>query len=283
MLPLTNSRDGASSGVKYHLNCRDRIEIEKTTKSWVSGLKYLSTTAANKANMPHTKLLEGILDSNHDIVIKVADDSTDSLANEWRIHQLLREHKCEGFMRYICYFECADNIANVSPARGYVCQGPGSGLNVLMMEFINNASFGEYAWRDIIMFRACCKQLVCSMVDAHDKIRFRHNDLHPKNVLLKRTTKASITYECGATVPCAGMRVVVMDLELSKTGANSRFLFMDLWTFFGKVLTMERMNDRTVSPVTDFFSAYKMHDDVDSKVALKALHLIDEIEFARAI
>jgi serine/threonine protein kinase len=237
--------------------------------------------------MPHTKLLEGILDKERDVVIKVTDETTDTLSNEWEIYLKARKANCEGFMRYICYFTCADNITNVMPDRGYICEGPGTGLNVLMMEYVKNKSFGEYNWtarKNIDMFRACCKQVVCTMVDAFQAFGFRHNDLHPKNVLLKSTRRASIAYNCGVTVPCSGsMRIVLMDFELSQTAANSRFLFMDLWTFFGKLLTMPGLDDYSVSPVTDFYSKYKMEAGVDPLLALEGLAMIDRIRFVGGI
>jgi hypothetical protein len=284
MNSITNNSAGSSSGTKLRVDCADRISRDKSTRNWLTNLSYLQTTSITKADMPHTKLLEAILDRKRDVVAKVTDHTEDTLKNEWTVYQKLHTNKVKGFLDYICYFECADSFRDIDPpSRQQICDGEGTDVRVLIMDYVKNKSLGEFDWhaRDSMLsvFRSCCKQVVCTMVDAHEKLGYRHGDLHSKNVLLKKTTSKNIAYECGQTVETHGFKTVLMDLELSRFDQPSAKFWLDLDEFFSSIVLKACIaRHKTVSPIRRLIMNC-CDANAPCSTAIELLPMIDDIEF----
>jgi hypothetical protein len=148
------------------------------------------------------------------------------------------------------------------------------------MDYVKNLSMGEYQWKSVDVFRSCCKQVVCTMLDAHKKLGYRHNDLHSKNVLLKRTSCRKITYECGQSVELFGLKTLIMDLEMSSFNQPDEKFFGDLDEFFSSlVFKVDIADGSTIDPIRRRILDWKEKKDGCDK-ALELIPMIDGIKLS---
>lgn len=207
---------------KTLINCNQLITNENpTTKNWLNNLSFLKTIDIQKASMSHKKILEGILQNKRNVVAKISD-RTENLKIEYDTYITLRENNISGIVHYYCYFECNDNINRYNQTNNEsLCNGPGNGMQVLLMEYIQNKSLAIYNWNESNKngLISCLKQTLCIALDAFMKVGFIHGDLHCHNILIKKSKQNEIDYGF-IKVKTNGYKSKLMDFELSKMNQN---------------------------------------------------------------
>jgi tRNA A-37 threonylcarbamoyl transferase component Bud32 len=255
-MSLQRSHDG-SSREKIVFDCDD-VQNTSSTQGWLESLTYLQTIGLEKAIMSHKKILEAILDKKHIIVIKLGDKTDADLKVEFANATTLHNMKVPGVLEYYCYFECHDDFKSIGTGTTHLCDGTGSDLHVLMMEYIPNKSLGEHAWKDPAKLRSCLKQVLCTLLDAHLKCGFVHGDFHAKNVLFKPTKRTTLTYTFGSrevSVETHGVIAKLMDFELSTFDAPVKKLFRDVDELFSSIankMTRCAVSRKTLAPIRKF-------------------------------
>ena len=195
-LQLQRSYD-SNSTKKLVLNCYDELKQNNgTTLDWLENIKFLTTIGTYKSQMSDKSLLEAVIKkTKKEIVLKIGDENAYKLKlkHEYEIYTKLHELKLPGFLHYICYFECDDNLKEINwelersnSETKAICKGDGNSLRILMMEYIKNKNMAEYNWYDINQLRSAIKQVVLTMLNAYILTGFTHFDLHTKNVLIKK-------------------------------------------------------------------------------------------------
>lgn len=284
MEEIDKSSAGCSVGNKFIVNCADRIFKTKTTKSWLTNLLYLETISLGKAKMSDKKILQGILDTNKNVVVKISKTIEDALQHEWKTFVKLKEVKVPNVLNYYCYFECVDDFDSINPVvpKESICKDSGKGINVLIMDYVKNKSFGDYPWHQVSkdIFHSCCKQVVLSLAEAHKTIGFRHGDSHAKNVLIKQTTCTEIHYphiNRTVSIPKGGFKVYLMDFELSKTDQPINFHWRDVDEFFNSIYKLldEYVNLRTITEIK-MYLAQQQNNSIDYSID-HLFHLIDKL------
>ena len=287
---LKRIHDGESTS-KIKLNCKDRLKLTQTTSGWLENLHYLKTIKSIKADMSHKKLLEDILDSKHTVVVKISDHTEESLKQEFEIAEALIKAKVPGILNYICYFECLDTFKDIRPPSENICKTSGLPIKVLIMEYIQNESFGAYNWKSIDSFGSCCKQAICTLLIAFLRTGFYHNDFHSKNILIKSTQKTAVSFSINdavsITIPIprrSGFVIKILDFETSKLQQSVKDFYKDLNELFNSIrnkLEYDIINAESITPIQiklfQLQSEAKQPDD-----AIKSLEIfknIDEIEF----
>lgn len=165
-----------------------------------------------------SRVLLGYLESYGSVIIKIGD--SEDILNEYNISKVL--YKIKGFVKYICFFECADDFRNIpSNTREYICKGVGNSMKVIIMPHFPLGSLAQYNWAqdNIHIFKSCIKQSILSYLSAFYKERIIHNDFHAANILLKTTKSSYIEYdipEIGTiSLQTYGMRIWIIDFEKS--------------------------------------------------------------------
>ena len=200
-LPKTNTITPNASNKYFLSHCAGRITSKTpTTEGW---LKVIESIKLNVTDYDKSRVLLGYLESYGSVIIKIGDSE-----------DILNEYNIKGFVKYICFFECADDFRNIpSGTRDYICKGVGNSMKVIIMPYFPLGSLAQYKWAqdNIHIFKSCIKQSILSYLIAFYKERIIHNDFHAGNILLKPTKKAYIDYdipEIGTiSLQTSGMRI----------------------------------------------------------------------------
>jgi len=249
-LQYDNSSDTFSTGAKFILDCKDITDEHPTTKGWLENIKYLETIDISKArDMPNKKILQGILNKHKQVVIKIADTHND-LQIEWDTYKKLKDHHIPGIVKYYCYFTCNDDLRNYNEINKdvYLCKGPGPGtkIQVLIMEYVQSSSFKNFAWHKLskddltCVFQSCIKQILYTMIEAFTSCHYTHGDLHLDNILIQPTKKKSIKYKTiDIELPIYKYQIKLLDFEDSKFNKITLLdHYKDLRTFVNKLRFM---------------------------------------------
>ena len=215
---------------KYFVKCKD----PNNTDSWLQNP--FSMDVNNERAIVSALIHDGYARHNQKVVIKVG--KSELIRKEYQIGERLKN--VPGFIRYICAMQCHDDLEKYKKNAAFsICSKETHNdlMNVLIMPFMSLGSVRKYSWEEhpIEQFQSCLKQIVLSLYVAFEKDGFIHNDIHLDNVLLSRTRKSTISYEMldgsVVTVPCAGIRIHIMDLEnafMPVDRRETKTLFRDL-------------------------------------------------------
>lgn len=235
---LPPNGDGDSSGFKTKINCQDKVNQTGTTKSWLESVQLLKTLDPLKKEMSGRRLLEGLLNNQTWIVVKIAKTS-ENLRYEYEVAQRLHQAGIPGLLNYICYFTCADSIENYPESTPrWICNGKGNTMEVILMEYIPSPNMKYYPWepKNIQLFQSCLLQIVAMLMEAYMKLQFIHRDTNLQNFLLKESSVKSVKYTTlQRTVQAVGLEVVMMDFELSKFKNDLDQFWLDLEYLFTKI------------------------------------------------
>ena len=247
-LQLQRSYD-SNSTKKLVLNCYDELKQNNgTTLDWLENIKFLTTIGTYKSQMSDKSLLEAVIKkTKKEIVLKIGDENAYKLKlkHEYEIYTKLHELKLPGFLHYICYFECDDNLKEINKRLNLnnyetesICKGDGKSLRILMMEYIKNKNMAEYKWLNINQLRSAIKQVVLTMLKAYIETGFRHNDLHAKNVLIKKTTMKEFKYMLDkqeTIIETHGIKILLMDFECSSFEQPIYRFYDDMSEYFQSI------------------------------------------------
>lgn len=284
------SDDTNTSGSKFLLDCQDITNSNPTTDGWLENISFLSIIPSHAANRSHKKILEGIFHKTRHVVVKIADIEED-IAKEWDTYNILKNARLPGMLTYYCFFRCNDDIIKYKRQQLSLCQGTGDALQVLVMEYVRSKSFKHFAWKDVSeeVFQSCLQQAVLTQVNAFITSGFLHGDFHLDNILIKKTTRKTMTYDAlEVTVQLHGWQTKLMDFELSKFDKdNVVSLWDNLKCFYRKLLgdlvevleiskidsiisLLGRLKEDKVSDITYFATIYDLTKQIKYKTKLYA-------------
>jgi len=290
-LPKTNTITSNVSNKYFLSHCAGKITSKTpTTEGW---LKVIKSIKLNVTDYDKSRVLLGYLESYGSVIIKIGD--SEDILNEYNISKVL--HKIKGFVKYICFFECADDFRNIpSNTREYICKGVGSSMKVIIMPHFPLGSLAQYNWSqdNIHIFKSCIKQSILSYLSAFYKERIIHNDFHAANILLKTTKSSYIEYdipEIGTiSLPTYGMRIWLIDFEKSSyADFSTTYNMTNFNNFYNDINDKLIRNLRnfirildvpSIIPINTYLDKLYMKTSLIKKAELEQLFkLIDAITF----
>jgi serine/threonine protein kinase len=282
---------------KITISCQDKLV--GNTKDWLEVVKSLKI----EREFDKSRILLGILDKNDKVVVKIGDDS--NITHEYKIGKALKHRK--EFIKFVCFFECDDKFTSYpgvrsyssteggtyAPSGGYLCNGPGSSMKIIVMPHFEVGSLGDYSWNktNIHSLRCCLQQTVLIVWINFSRYGFIHGDLHAKNILLSSTDSTSLTYKIKdkeIIIAKHGYDVVMMDFENSKIvdlslGLNLQDLnefYFDLTKLFSLLPTFIKGVDLSkLQIINGRISSLSMSMKFEEGDVADILPLIDDIQF----
>ena len=286
-LPKINTITPNVSNKYFLSHCAGKITSKTpTTEGW---LKVIKSIKLNVTDYDKSRVLLGYLESYGSVIIKIGD--SEDILNEYNISKVL--HKIKGFVKYICFFECADDFRNIpSNTREYICKGVGSSI----LPHFPLGSLAQYNWNqdNIHIFKSCIKQSILSYLSAFYKERIIHNDFHAANILLKTTKSSYIDYdipEIGTiSLPTYGMRIWIIDFEKSSyADFSTTYNMINFNNFYNDINDKLIRNLRnfirildvpSIIPINTYLDKLYMKTSLIKKAELEQLFkLIDAITF----
>jgi hypothetical protein len=231
LYPTNNSRSNGESA-KFIINCQARVNSSPTkdTRDW------LELTKMFAHDSPTYRIYEALIEHKKHIVAKIG---TSVLEKEMQIGTTLETLHLPTFLIPHCAFSCLDTIADMNQHTRYVCKEKGSKVHVLLMPFIDQGSIGKYKWdrSNFHILQNLMKHITASLLVAALGVSVIHNDFHPGNILVKRTTRKSISYGIYGTIECLGFMPVIMDYDKSIIiePGNALKVYNDLGRFFRNI------------------------------------------------
>ena len=98
-----------TNSAKYFINCSGITDKDLTTEKWLEIESQLKPTNFDDKN----RILLGILkqQNRRRVVVKIGESST--LAHEFQVSLKLNTAKIDGFIKFICFFQCNDDYKEV--------------------------------------------------------------------------------------------------------------------------------------------------------------------------
>ena len=261
---------------KYYLSdCGDK----PTTEGWI---KILNTLKMPLQEYDKSRILLGVLENHHEIVVKIGDDN--SIQREYKYARKL--YHINGFVKFICYFECNDTFKNT------LCIGTGSTMKIILMPYFPLGSIGFYNWRDdeIHILQSCIKHAFLSHINAFT-CGYLHGDFHPGNVLLKITKHTALDYDLDGIgqivgVETNGIRTWIVDFEnMREISRDNKSDIMDFYFDIQKFIVLlqdhrfiPKIDKRTFIPISKIIQK-NMMEFPNMDFIEQMMLAIDEISF----
>lgn len=189
-----------NNGVKYFLDiCQNELEKHPgNTDEWLLIKSILKEKVAIKS------LLKLGDFHQEDVVVKIG--KYDDLYREYLISQLLFENDIPGFIPYICFFTCPDNIEyyTLKENKKSFCDNIGSNMSAIVMPFFPEKSLGDRIKERTIEFSKvieCIVTVIENLEYAYNKVNFIHRDTHLGNILIEKDVAYLIDYGDSVIVP----------------------------------------------------------------------------------
>jgi serine/threonine protein kinase len=141
------------------------------------------------------------------------------LENDNNTSKKLEELKCVNFAKYFRFFSCKNN---------------NTPNYVLFMEYYNFGSILNYIPKSLNEIISILNQVIASATLAFEHFGFIHGDLHPGNILLKKTKKDLIKYKFTdkeLEIKTNGIQIVINDFDKSNFNGNFAMFFLNLSLF----------------------------------------------------
>jgi len=236
-----------------------------------------------------------IITKHKHIVIKIGKENK-TIEKEYTIGIALNKEKLVGFIQFICLFDCFDdtNKTDLIPING-ICNGEQkqeNKKNVLIMPFFVDGSIKNYNWlKDkFIILKSLLQQAIMSIFIAYHKLGFLHGDLHLDNILMKRTTKNNLCYECDGIqkqIDTNGYKIAIMDFDSSWIGVDKKkcieFYWLNIYNMLSRVsIDLTNHNSDKIGLDNNIkillFITKQKDNKTDCINTLKLLNMIDDAE-----
>ena len=289
--------DGAN---KYHIDCN---ELEKNPS--------IIPVIFNKVikNKNDTTILQSIItdktitQNNRHIVVKIGKVNR-TIKKEYKIGKQLEQEKLNGFINYICLFNCYDNTYdsiekknnNLEP----LCSAKKEEENlktVLIMPYINEGSIRTFKWNKdkYNALKSVILQTIMSVFTAYQLCGFVHNDLHLDNILIKKTKKETFNYKFKddkdkmIDIKTYGYKIVIMDFESSmlviKNKDGARTYWNNLFNMMSRLhhdLKNEDSDDIRADNLNNIIS-FIQNQEISKSSIMNTLILLDMIKETKFI
>lgn len=206
--------------------------ITKTTDGWLKPYKLLPVNICEDKNI----LVEGEIIKKNKKVVKISKKK-ELLKKDYETSKKLEELKCINFAKYLGFFSCKDNIKNYNNNKllpRYFCKNDGTINYFLFMDYYDIGSLVNYKPKGIEEIIKIINQIICSMTLAYERLGLVHGDLHPGNILIKKTKREKIKYKYidrEIEIKTNGIQIVIFDFDRSNNSNNFGMLLNEILTF----------------------------------------------------
>ena len=191
----------------YELKLEDSV-LDNYIKEWLTLYYKLKSMSSNYIFF--IELLE-LLEKYKSLVIKIGSNK---LNNEYIIGEKLNTLNLPTFLRFNNILHC-----NTDDAVDDAVDNDDSKLinTILVMPYMKLESIYNYNWNtnNFNILKNVIKHIVMSILYARYKIGFIHCNLHRGNILVKQTTKETISYGELGEVNLLGYMPIIMDYDMS--------------------------------------------------------------------
>lgn len=227
----------------------------KTTDGWLIPNKLLPVDRGENKN----KLIIANIIKKNKVVVKISKKK-ELLEKDFLTSKKLEELKCVNFAKYLGFFSCNDNFNNYDinkPLPKYFCKNNGTENYFLFMKYYDIGSILNYKPKSLNDIISIINQVIASTTLAFEQLKFIHGDLHPGNVLIKKTKKDFIKYKYNdkdLEIKTNGIEIVMFDFDRSNFSGNFGMFFSELSAFinFYEMYLIEKnifnKNNKLVTP-----------------------------------
>lgn len=211
----------------YSLNYLEKSDLDGLMNNENNYKKYIAKKI-NQEPTPNDKLLS----------IKISKRK-ELLENDFLTSKKLEELKCINFAKYFGFFSRKNN----------------SNLN---MEYYNLGSILNYIPKNLNEIISIINQVIASYTTAFEYFGFIHGNLHPGNILVKKTKKDFISYKFPdkeLEIKTNGIQIVINDFDKSNFNGNFAMFISELSLFidyYEMYLLERKIFDKNTIIVTPF-------------------------------
>jgi len=300
LLPHENSKNKKRNSIKLNINCKERVATNPLTKDWLELTKKfdhmqsadlgqsmpeicnLGTASVRNPNTGHIsdnyKIYTGLLDKRHNIVAKIGLQTLDE---EYEIAKKLEILHLSTFIKFTCIFKCLDNFSKLSELTKEICKKEGQSITVLLMPYMSEGRIDCWKWdrSNFDIMKNVITHTFLSLLYAKKKIGFIHRDLHLGNVLMKKSSRATIDYGDFGTLEVLGYLPVIMDFEKSLFIEKfDRITFSDLIKFIS-LMSIQCNVTFTVTKLVTFLEKLVFEETTINVINInKIITLINELQ-----
>ena len=248
----------------------------KNTDGWLIPNQLLNISNRISGN----KIVKANIIKKKKIIVKISKYK-ELLEKDYNISIMLSTIKCKNFANYLGFFSwnsselrssvfkaynsskdplltCKNNINQYEKEKilpDFFCKNKIDTNYFLFMNYYPLGSLEKYKPKNIDEIISIINQVLSCMTYAYEKINFVHGDLHPGNILVKKTTKENLLYNFDdktIKISTFGVEVVLFDFDRSSTDKNFGFLLNELSTFINTyetiMLQMNLFNNQENTP-----------------------------------
>lgn len=203
-------------------------EMIKEGNKWLDVKGYLTNKNFN--------ILLASLKNHKEVIIKFGH--LKKIQKEYEFGKLAYENGIPNFIKFICTFSCNDSISDIQSRNfrihNFICKGEGDQLGMIIMPYVPLGNLDGYVWNinNLHVLKNVLCQIVFSLLYAYEKFQFVHGDLHPANILLRRSKKKQMVYG-DTSLDILGLYPIVMDFERSYQAENK---FSDVYRTIDRFL-----------------------------------------------
>jgi serine/threonine protein kinase len=250
----------------YNLNYLEKSDLDGLMNNENNYKKYIAKKIRNK-NYINTY---NLLSIKKRIVVKISKRK-ELLENDNNTSKKLEELKCVNFAKYLGFFT---NDIN-KPLPKYFCKNYGTENYFLFMEYYDVGSLLNYIPKNLNEIISILNQVIASYTFAFEKSGFIHGDLHPGNILIKKTKKDFISYKFldkELEIKTNGIQIVINDFDKSNFSGNFAMFISELSLFidyYEMYLLEKNIFDKNTIIVTPFVQLKKEFHKITNITQLK--------------
>ena len=206
--------------VKFLGNCQARLNDGENTNDWLAVQAQLISSNDDPTGVRKAGLLKWLFEKNKPVVIKYS--TAELIKSDYEIAHLLHKAKLPNLIKYICDFECNEDLPNIVKrnfqTKPYLCERTGPDrLKAIVMSYYPLGSINDYDWTqsNFADYINLIKQACFAVLYAYETVGFIHGDFHLDNILIKPTKRRAINYGTSIQLPIGSKYAVIMDFERS--------------------------------------------------------------------
>jgi serine/threonine protein kinase len=206
--------------VKFLGNCQARLNDNENTQDWLAVKEQLIANDNDPTGVRKAGLLKGLFEKNKQVIIKYS--TTELIKSDYEIAHLLHKAKLPNLIKYICDFECNEDLPNIVKrnfqTKPYLCKKDGTDrIKAIVMSYYPLGSINDYAWTqsNFADYINLIKQACFAVLYAYETVGFIHGDFHLDNILIKTTKRRTLNYGTSIQLPIGSKYAVIMDFERS--------------------------------------------------------------------
>lgn len=183
MKKLNKTHGGANQDVKYFIDCssidpQKTFMVEKHIPSGDAKVMLIALKQYSMLGMRNKKIVAKI--SSHELSM-----------TEYKISKYFHDCGVQGFMKYLCIFQCDDNVNDKTP----LCDGKTTSYkkSVILMPCLSSKSLVDHKFSSVQKAEIFLKKTVEILGQAFIHHGYLHNDIHEGNFMVSSKGEPVIT------------------------------------------------------------------------------------------